>query len=141
MSEQRPGLSRRHFLVGAAGVGLPLALSRLHPLTVLVKFTGTRSGGARLAALLQDPQSAGVVGRAYLREAPREADVPTLVQLVAGGLPGGVQVVNRATDNQLRELITVRIREDFAEDRTVTLQGWIVSQTEARLFAVAALVI
>lgn len=44
------------------------------------------------------------------------------------------------TDAAVRSLIAVAIRRDFAEERTVELDGWIISITEARLCAMATFV-
>jgi len=132
--------SRRRFLLGALGVGLPLLLAPLRPWRMLVEVVGPASPGARLAGLLQHRESARIIGLEYLRSAAEEATVPTLVGSIASALPGGRGALDTAGEDELRELVTVLIRRDFEEERTVTLQGWIVSRTEAQLCALAALV-
>jgi hypothetical protein len=66
------------------------------------------------------PESAAVIGRAYLEIAPDDAAASRL-------LPGD--------HDALRE----RIVDDFASGRTVRIDGWILAVTEARLCAAVAL--
>ena len=44
-----------------------------------------------------------------------------------------------ADPSAARAELAEAVREDFREDRTLTLDGWIVSETEARLYALAVL--
>ena len=96
--------------------------------------------GQHLIAVLNDRESARVVGLAYLHSVPQEADVQVLVELIALGFTGGSELLRNATGEKLRQLLDLRIRQDFAEERMVTLHGWLLSLTEARLCALATLV-
>jgi hypothetical protein len=61
-------------------------------------------------------------------------DVPT-VGAVAGDLGttvGNLATLDRAT---LRRRVDRRIRADFAAGRVVSVDGWVLSRTEARLYA------
>ena len=131
-------VSRRRFLLAAAGLAVPLALGRLRPWEALVEFDAP-SLGARLAALLADLRSASAIGRDYLRAAPGEATVPVLVDAIASDVAGGREALRTATDSEVRELLALRVLQDFEEERVVNLEGWIVAPTEARLCALAAL--
>ena len=92
---------------------------------------------ARLVALFAAPESAAAIGRAYLAERPMEADPETLV---AGILPGrSARELAMLDGTRLRALVRERHRGDFAAGRTATLSGWILSRTELRLCALAAL--
>ena len=92
---------------------------------------------ARLAALFSAPESAAILGRAYLAEAPAEADPDGLVARI---LPESSARELAALDGErLRALVAERQRGDFAAGRTVALDGWILSRTELRLCALAAL--
>jgi hypothetical protein len=68
------------------------------------------------------------IGRAYLRLRPRENQVKVLRRKLAAS---GIRGDGRA---QLAASAT-RIADDFAKDRIVTLDGWVLSVTEARLAA------
>jgi hypothetical protein len=92
---------------------------------------------ARLAALFSAPESAAILGRAYLAEAPAEADPDGLVARI---LPESSARELAALDGErLRALVAERQRGDFAAGRTFVLDGWVLSRTELRLCALAAL--
>jgi hypothetical protein len=76
------------------------------------------------------PANDGVqrIGRAYLRLRPKEARVPLLEKKLEKAGVSGVP----------REQLSAaagRIAADFGEGRTVMLDGWVLSVTEARLAA------
>lgn len=88
-----------------------------------------------LSAVLPRTPSAQVVGREYLRLRPEEADASRLLDLVAASLrpsPGPAPA-------RLGAAVARQVASDFAEERVVRLQGWVVSVTEARLCAAATL--
>ena len=101
----------------------------------LSRLFGRESLAARLVGLFHVPASAAKVGRAYLRVAPLEADETRLLQLIGAAHPAW-QAADAA---RLRRLITRRQVEDFRRGRVVSVQGWTLSSTEARLCALAAL--
>jgi hypothetical protein len=67
------------------------------------------------------------MGLEYLRSAAEQTTVPSLVDSIASALPGGRGALDRADEDELRELVTLLMSRDFEEERTVPLQGWIVS--------------
>jgi hypothetical protein len=138
VKEPRLTSRRRFFLVGL-GVGIPAAVWPLRPWGALVQIEGSASPHARLSGLLEHPASARVIGREYLRQARGRPTPRALVESIVTDLPDGARTLRSASDRELRRLLTLRTRRDFEEDRTVALQGWIVSLTEARLFALATL--
>jgi hypothetical protein len=91
-----------------------------------------------LAKLLRHEESACVIGREYLRNAPQEKDREILFNLISSGL--GQESVSMSDDEALRKRLRLQIRRDFAAERVVRVHGWILSITEARLCALAALV-
>jgi len=83
------------------------------------------------------PEHAGMVsvGRAYLHLAPEEADAAWLRQLL--DLPAGASALT--LPGLERERLAARQSEDFRTGEAVLVQGWVLSRTEARLCALAAL--
>jgi hypothetical protein len=134
MSSRR-GLTRGAFVGGVLAVGA--ALAPLRPWRVLVEAE-PRSTAARLRRLLHDPVGARAIGAEYLRARPGEATAAALVEAIAQSVPGGRSVLTKASDRALRALLAERSRADFAEGKTVMLRRWILSETEARLCALAA---
>ena len=100
---------------------------------------GSGPRAARLLAALDRPASAAAVGRAYLAAIrPRPTG--------AGSPPGSKQALRcQACDPAqdrialLRAALARQIRADFAAARVVRVDGWVLSETEARLCGLAAL--
>jgi hypothetical protein len=128
-------MTRRHLvrlaLLTAACFALGPALARLRP----VALSATTAD--RLVATLRHPKSAAAIGRAYLDRFPERGSVDRLV----AGL-GDVWQAPSATVDQgegLKARLQTRIRDDFAHGRTVAVEGWILAESEVRLYALAAL--
>jgi hypothetical protein len=132
-------ITRRRFLVTATGIGGATLAVKAHPWKALVAFVPV-STAERLAGLFTHQDSARAVGRAYLDRVPGESSASRLVDRVAADLPGGRRTLRDASDADLRELLAARIRSDFEEDRVVDVDGWVLSPTEARLYAITTLV-
>ena len=82
--------------------------------------------------ILNHPESAIVIGRKYLQCKSCEADVKLLTRLI---VPEKQLIALKGDEGlaKLRNILRRKIREDFLEDRVVTLEGWILSLTEVRL--------
>ena len=87
----------------------------------------------RLADLIDDREAAATVGHAYLFEHPGERQTETLLALLGDGNSQDLRGKDLATWLRRRQI------DDFAAGHTVELNGWILSETEARLCALAAL--
>ena len=81
-----------------------------------------------------------MVGREYLRSVPEEEDARLLVDLICSGQAVGRADLVGADLKELREWLRHQQRQEFEHGRIVKVQGWILSETEARLCALAALV-
>jgi len=131
--------SRRRFLRGAL---LGAATSLLDPLRRAWGFEAARSAvppdlARRLVQSLRDSSSARAVGAAYLRTMPDEADVQTLLARLLGDQPA---LSGSRSAAATRKLLRRCIRADFAGERVVAVDGWLLAETEARLCALAVLV-
>jgi hypothetical protein len=119
---RRPTLARRRLLglLGAAAL-----LSCWRPAAA-----GSSLQDA-LADLLGDPATARALGRAYLAgDGRREAGVRALATEL-DSLP--------AEPKTLRHTIAAASRRDYAGDRIVVVDGWVMPETEARVCALMAL--
>jgi hypothetical protein len=93
-----------------------------------------------LLGLLKDRQSARVVGAEYLRVRSAAADIDTLIgQIFLNDDERKINFV-QADPTTRRRIVLRQIRDDFANARTTMVNGWILSQTEASLCALAALI-
>ena len=125
-------MTRRDFLALWSALALPLV-------GALACFDSS-SLRAALAGFFEDRKSAASVGDEYLRLHPAEDDESRLVRRLAGGRRREVEWERLAASDPaaFRESVRARHREDFAAGRTVSLHGWVLSETEARLCALAA---
>ncbi len=134
------GMNRRGFLRLLAGAVFIPMLKHLQPFGFGGPSTqDTTSMAARkLIGLLGNRASASVVGRAYLSVRPAEKDARRLVSLLtADRLP--LAALLDADAQTLRARVQAALSEDFAQGQTVDVQGWMLSVTESRLCALAAL--
>lgn len=88
---------------------------------------------ALYAQLPELPQS-GVIADDYLRQVPRDAD-PKVLRVALLGPAAGAN--HRPQD--VHERLAETIRNDYSQRRTITIRGWVISQTEARLCVLARL--
>jgi hypothetical protein len=131
--------SRRRFLLGACAAAVPVALAPLRPWRAIVDVAGASTPAARLAGLLSHRESARSLGRAALRALPGRPAAPELAAAVLSAVPGGAARLAALSDDEVRGALAARVRADFDEEETVQLGGWVLSRTEARLCALAAL--
>lgn len=124
-------VSRRWMLL-AATVAFAL------PRRFAAAATPASPAGLRLRALARPAVSARAVGLAYLAGQPEEAHPLLLTELILAALALSPAEVMRLEDGALRARLAARIAADFAEDRIAPVEGWLLSATEARLYALQA---
>ncbi len=132
-------MTRRTFVLILGGVGLWTAGRLWGPLGEVFGRVEADPVAVKLADVFTHARSARVVGFEYLAGVPREADARLLVDLICsfrGERRAELAGANLATR---RRLLAAQQREDFEQGRVVNVQGWILSETEARLCALAAL--
>ena len=87
---------------------------------------------------LGEKKSAYVVGQAYLRIAIHEADAQHLISLIFSD-PERWNLTDLEWDaKSCRAFLKKRFESDFKRGRIVEVEGWILPETEARLYALAA---
>jgi hypothetical protein len=134
------GMDRRRFLqLAAAAIGA-CALRPFQALRFLWERGDDQASQAagRLMQAIGHRRSARAVGRAYLATAPQERSIERLIALLTGDRLPSDRVLN-ADAKALRAHVQEALSEDFAAGRTVSVRGWMLSLTEARLCALAVL--
>lgn len=130
-------MDRRRFLQLSAGL---VALLTIPPAARL-------AGGHALPELsapdwqhlFSRPESACAIGQVYLQAHAQEADAAWLLQQIAQDMAGGDAGFGYARIDDLKTLLRGQIQQDFADEKVVKLNSWILARTEARLCALAAL--
>ena len=126
---------RRRFLQLMAATAAALAVQ---PAGLLSDGTNWQEPlAAPFLDLFSRPESARVIGHAYLQVNPQEANSTWLlnrITLDVAGCSGGDY-----EGDGLAALLQQGIRQDFADGNTVKLNGWILAITEARLCALTVM--
>lgn len=132
-------ITRRGFLRFLLVLGAVGSVTPLRALAGPGRTDVTSLLALKLRRQLNNKHSAKVIGREYLTQIPDEASVEKLVALICkrGENYSGLL---QADDASLRKMIQDRQRDDFANGRTVRIKGWILSQTEVRLYALAVVI-
>jgi len=144
MTEKK--LSRRAFVVGSVGLlGLLSAVwSRLfYHLPHLLSDPHFDPLKLKLKQFFDDQpsalNSAKVIGLQYLKTKPHEADAKILLELIFQRAEGEAFVKNLPLQ-EMKNLISHTVQEDFDKDCTSIVNGWVLSQTELRLCALLTVV-
>lgn len=132
----RMKLTRRTALAGlAAATGLAAVAPSPAGAFALPERAGDRDLADRALRMFSRPNDARRVGFACQGHAdlcgPREVLVDTIFGAERDRLAG-------SADAEIHAWLRGRIRRDFAEGRTVKVEGWVLAETEARLYALAA---
>ncbi len=127
------GPSRRIFLAWAAGVVCAM------PAVRRLGLSSRPWTPAALAELFGADEDARAVGRAYLKTRDSQVSDAELFAEIWSGVPPARRLRASRTRRTLREFFQRVIREDFEGDRTVLVEGWVLSRTEVRLCALAVL--
>jgi len=114
---------RRQALIGAAALATAF-VGRGWP-------SPERAATGSLLCSVRARASARIIGAAYLATHPDEADPALLRRAIAADLAPAAQRDQAELDRALAH----RVRADFLEQRTVKVDGWVLSRTEARLCA------
>lgn len=95
--------------------------------------------GSSLWSLLAPVSDAAAhLGRAYLATVPTEADRTSLLRALERDIPGLRETTAGGRIDDTRTLLRARIADDYRNGRIAEPDGWIISQTEARLCALHA---
>lgn len=92
-------------------------------------------------ALFSNRESALAIGRRYLELVPKERDEMLLAAQVLRALRGtpGSEPDQDAVTGLSKAAVSAAIRADFTKEQVVSLDGWLLARTEARICALIAL--
>lgn len=92
-----------------------------------------------LVALFDDPERAGTVGAAYLKQAPDEASIEALLAKLFGNEIPAARAQAASDPSALYERLRSQHEQDFDAGRVANVGGWILSLTEVRVCALTSL--
>jgi hypothetical protein len=129
-------VKRRQF-IGIAATGATAAVCRAvghkeQPGALSVLAT------PRLPETICDERTINDIGGCYRQMVPAENNAETLTQAILTDL-GMASSAFDSTANVLPARVEHQVQRDFAHGRTVTVNGWILSVTEARQCALYSL--
>jgi len=106
---------------------------------------GCNRGDKRLAKMLSQPralqhlcdaETIRQIGKAYQKLVPGENE-EALIKLLTANVR---QTIDESTDSSLvNSVLEKKVRQDFQENKTTVVDGWILSVTEARQCALFSL--
>ena len=129
-------VTRRAFIATAGGAAL-LATGLFTTRMVCGERTKSKSAGNQLLDILPHEEATSV-GRILLAGKPDWADKTWLeAQLMGNDRSDNLSL--RQNPLNLAARVNLQCREDFAHQRIITLDGWVLSRTEAQLCTLHAL--
>ena len=84
-----------------------------------------------------DEENLGKIGTAYRCKVPSEQTEDQLLAALYRDAPGDLALLTNSQDISNR--LSTRIKSDFNEQKTIVLEGWVLSVTEARQCALFSL--
>jgi len=131
--------TRRKFLLASLlSVSAPLYSSNAFAsLSAESKYKDVTNG---LISAFSNKKSLKHIGREYIKQLPASSSTSELVESILYSSSETVfhdsMLLNKKV---LRKFIQDKVKEDFKQGRTISVQGWVLSQTEARLCGLAYL--
>lgn len=123
---------RRRWLLGAVVLGT-MSMWSSGPPAAPQSENACEFMRKKLVSLLHEPERARKVGRVYLRSPPERLAPPLgLAETVLA------EMGPDASTEAIRRDVVARIRRELQDVQVISLDGWIISVTEARLCALAA---
>ncbi|MGF1499198.1 MAG: hypothetical protein ACFB8W_20575 [Elainellaceae cyanobacterium] len=101
--------------------------------------TSDRNLERHLLSVFSNRENARVVGKTYLSSIPESLHRDAILSEICLSCSGGVEALSNMNTQALKEWFDRRQRNDFAEGRTVMVDGWVLSKTEVDICALAAL--
>lgn len=132
-------LSRRQILAAVAIAAGAIAMGGGLPLTGPAMRPAKADAEAAILALLRDREGASQIGGAVLAANSELGHRERLLSDLTGEIGLDGKTLLELDAGVIAERLAQRIRDDFASRRTVKIDGWIVSMTECRICALAAL--
>ena len=132
-------IKRRELLQSIIAFPLLLTASPAH--TVVKENTASMEQqlSNRLLSVITDKQSASKIGSEYLKRSLSERNAEKITDEIFHANQILKSRMMKISTEELKEIISKIISSDFQNSRVVSINGWVLSETEARLYALAHL--
>ena len=134
----RAMLCRRSMIATAIGGGAAWLIGHVSFLAACRDRARSMFDSGRFAVLCSELSYPETIGKACLEALPAiETSKETLTRVILGDMRAAGRDCSSAS--ALAHAIRERSRDDFRGDRIVSVDGWMLSLTETRVYALAAL--
>ena len=93
----------------------------------------------KLVGLFHDKESARIIGMEYLNSTPEESHHKLLIEKIFSNSDARHKIQTESSPDRIRNILVKKIRENYEHGRIIYLNDWIISVTEARISALAAI--
>jgi hypothetical protein len=132
-------LTRRRllFALSLSFTGLLYSTRGMASLPEKPKYKAIANG---LISIFSHKESLRLIGQEYIKQIPGKESELALVTSILDGKSGAVFQDSMLLDKkELKKFIQLKVQGDFNNARTVSVEGWVLSKTEADLSALAYL--
>jgi hypothetical protein len=131
-------LYRRSLIAAVIGGGVAWLTGHVPFLATSRDRTPSMFDSDRFAALCSEWSLPEAIGKACLQALPAiESSREALARIILGDMPA--ERIHRSSASTFANAIRERSRDDFRGGRIVRVDGWMLSLTETRVYALAAL--
>jgi len=132
-------LTRREFVVtsisAVAGAVLPA-----EGWAQVLPEVGYSDVKKKILSVFNHSESMKFIGKKYIEQVPVENKASILLApILFGGSDTRFQNTVLLNQKEIKSFIRSRVKEDFISGQTVSIRGWVLAKTEARLCALAFL--
>jgi len=93
-----------------------------------------------LIALLSDPASASSLGQRYLSDQPHERDTNRLADQLLAALSVQQPGQPLTDPRELGQALIALVQREYVSEPLIAVDGWLLAPSEARLYALAAVI-
>jgi hypothetical protein len=124
-------MKRRSFILltgsGILGATVPVVYRWMN-----LSDWGSPYAQPRLLSLVTTRRNIKSLGKQYVQLFPQESNYNLLFNLLSDSKQGSKRITHESNVNAILSIMDRKIKADFYNDRTLVLNGWVLSVTEAR---------
>jgi len=123
-------MKRRNFILLTTAAVVGAAVPLIHRWDEISGW-GSPFAQPQILSLITTRRNIKVLGRTYMERFPGESNYNVLFNLLSGKQLNS-KLMHESDTRLIRSKLNARIVDDFHNERTLILNGWVLSVTEAR---------